>query len=103
MSTKTVKLNIPKHLDFSLLKLGYEPNGDISLDWDAVEALCTASGLNSDHFRYGPEDNISALIVAWYDEHRARGGAPDPVAEELFSETVQELVHGSLPHQPGRA
>jgi len=37
-------------------------------------------------FRDAPEDNVSGLIVSWYQVHRQHGGEPDPVAEDLIAE-----------------
>jgi hypothetical protein len=50
------------------------------------------------------EDNVSGLIIGWYQAHRQQGGEPDPVAEDLIAEVLAEDAAGqntSLP--PGSA
>lgn len=103
MTTRAATIAIPNDLDFAALKLARKPDGAISFDWSPIEALCAANGIDIAHFRDGPEDNVSGLIVAWYAAHRQQGGAPDPVAEDLIAETIAEDAAGSLSHPPGRA
>lgn len=38
---------------------------------------------------------VRLLIAAWYAAHRERGGAPDPVQEDLMEEARLEEEHGS--------
>lgn len=55
-------------------------------------------------FRDAPEDNLAALLDAWYREHLARGGKADPVQEDLIAEAIAEnQLGGGLSHSPGRA
>lgn len=97
-------VSIPDDLTFSDLHLGRDTDGSVSFDWRAVEHVCQTSGLDVELFRDGPEDNVAALIVAWYHAHRQRGGAPDPVADDLIAETMaEELAGQTVSHQPGRA
>ncbi|MNP42794.1 hypothetical protein D3C76_1365810 [compost metagenome] len=76
----------------------------MSFDWDVIERICAASGLPVELLKDGPEDNVSGLLVAWYQAHRQRGGAPDPVAEDLLGEVRAEDAAGQhMSHAPGRA
>lgn len=96
---------IPDDLDFADLKLARDPlTGDVSFDWGPIERICIESGIDVSVFRDQHEDNVSGLIVQWYREHLARGGARDPVQDDLIAETIAEDAHGDgLSHQPGRA
>jgi hypothetical protein len=99
-----LNLQIPDDIDFSALELERDPDGMVSFRWDIIERICDASGIDPATFREAPEDNIAGLLVAWYMEHRARGGAPDPVEEDLIAETLAEdALGGGLSHPPGRA
>lgn len=63
-----------------------------------------ASGLPADYFMARPEDAVAELIVNWYAKHRAAGGAPDHVADDLIAETrAEDERGGGLSHQAGRA
>lgn len=55
-----------------------------------IERICEASALPVEMFRDAPEDNVSGLIVGWYQAHRQHGGKSDPVAEDLIAEAVAE-------------
>lgn len=104
MAQKPVRIQIPEDLDFSALQLARNADGPLSFDWGPIEQICELSGIDVALFRESPEDNIAALLVAWYAEHRQRGGAPDPVHEDLLAELAIEDKHGGgLSHQPGRA
>lgn len=82
-------------MDFSALKLKRNPvTLDISFDWAPIEAICTLSGIDIAFFKNQDEDNIAALIHAWYIEHIQRGGAPDPVQEQLLAEVQAEAAVG---------
>ena len=102
--TKIV-LTIPANLDFSALGLARRADtGGISFSWAPIEAICAANGIDVALFRAADEDNIAGLIITWYAEHRARGGAPDAVAEELVAEVLAEDQRGGgISHAPGRA
>jgi hypothetical protein len=105
MASTAARVVIPDGLDFSALRLQrHSDNGDISFDWAPIAAICAASGLDLELFGRGPEDNVAALITAWYVEHLARGGRRDAVQDELLSEVRAEDEHGGgLSHPPGRA
>lgn len=63
----------------------------MEFDWAPIEAICVASGLDIALFRDQHEDNVAGLIAAWYAMHRQRGGASDPVQEEIIAEALSEL------------
>lgn len=97
-------ITIPDGIAFHALKLARDPDGHVSFAWPPIEAICAASGLDMALFRDGPEDNVAGLIIAWYQQHLAHGGAPDPVAEDLLAEVrAEDRLGGGLSHQPGRA
>lgn len=100
-----VTIQIPDDLDFSALKLARDPATlDLSFDWEPIERICAASGIDIALFREQHEDNVSGLIAAWYFEHRARGGAPDLVEEQIIAEVHAEDALGIVNVQsaPGR-
>ena len=104
MAQQMTQIAIPDDLSFADLKLARDPDGMVSFDWGVIERICRASGLPIEVLRDGPEDSVSGLLVAWYSEHRARGGKADPVADDLIAEAAAEEAagqHSSLP--PGRA
>ncbi len=99
-----IRLVIPTSVDFSALRLARGADGQVAFDWGPIEAICAASGLDVTLFRETGESNVVGLIVAWYAEHRRRGGAPDAIADDLITETVIEDALGEgLSHPPGRA
>lgn len=104
MQQQMAKVAIPDDLNFSDLRLARDPDGGVSFDWNVVERICEASGLPVEMFRDAPEDNVSGLIVGWYQAHRKHGGEADPVADDLIAEVVAEEKAGqTVSHQPGRA
>lgn len=95
MATQSVRIQIPEGLDFAELKLHRDPvTLDVEFDWAPIEAICALSGIDVRLFRDAPEDNVSELIVQWYLEHLARGGAPDAVQEQLLFEVQAEVAAG---------
>lgn len=104
MQQQMTKVAIPDDLDFYDLRLARDSDGGVSFDWSVIERICEASGLPVGMFRDAPEDNVSGLIIGWYQSHRASGGEPDPVAEDLISEAQAEDAAGqTYSHKPGRA
>lgn len=101
MTTRAVTIVIPEGLDFAALRLNREADGTVSFDADTIRRICEASGLSADDILAQAEGVVSGLIVAWYSEHRARGGGPDATAEDLILEARIEGERGS--HEPGRA
>lgn len=102
---KLLKVSIPEGVDFADLRLERNPRtGAIKFDWAPLERICAASGIDIAVLRDGPEDNVAGLIVAWYAEHIARGGARDPVEDELIAEALAEDERGGgLSYPPGSA
>ena len=104
MQQQLTQITIPDGVEFADLRLQRDPDGAVSFDWTPIERICAASGLAVTVLREGPEDNVAGLIMHWYGAHRAAGGTPDPVQEDLIAETLIEDAAGqpySLP--PGRA
>lgn len=98
-------VRIPDDLEFSALKLSRDQRtGDVEFDWQPIERICEANGIDVDLFRRGPEDNLSGLLAAWYSEHLDRGGARDACMDDLIAEAAAEDQHGGgFSHPPGRA
>lgn len=104
MAQQLTKITIPDDVQFADLKLQRDPDGAVSFDWSPIERICRASGLDVAILRDGPEDNVAALIMHWYGAHRAAGGAPDPVQDDIIAEALIEDAAGQpFSHQPGRA
>jgi len=104
MQQQLARVAIPEGLDFADLHLAREADGGVSFDWSVIERICAASSLPVELLRDGPEDNVVGLILGWYEAHRQRGGAPDPIVEDLESERVAEDAAGQYAsHAPGRA
>lgn len=104
MTTTPITLSVPDDLDFANLKLARDADGHVSFAWDPIERLCQINGIDIALFRDAPEDNVSGLITAWYFAHRQRGGAADPVQEDLIAETLlEDALGGGISHAPGRA
>ena len=90
-----VRIQIPDNLDFASLKLSRNPlTLDVSFDWRPIEEICKLSNIDIAFFKEQDEDNVASLINAWYIEHRQRGGAPDPVQEQLLAEVEAEFSAG---------
>lgn len=100
-----LKISIPPDIDFSMLKLVRDTStGGVTFSWDTIERICEYNQLDIAMFRDQHEDNIAELLVAWYTQHIASGGEPDPVAEDLLAEVKEEDEHGGgASHPPGRA
>lgn len=104
MQRQLANITIPDTVNFADLKLSRDADGMVSFDWAPVEAICKASNVAIEILRDGPEDNVSSLIVAWYDNHIAQGGLRDPVADDILGEAIIEQQHGTIAsHKPGRA
>lgn len=95
MATQSIRVQIPEGLDFSALSLERDPvTLAIAFDWRPIEEICRQSGIAITLFRDRDEDHVAGLIHAWYVEHLARGGAPDPVQELLRAEVEAEQAAG---------
>ncbi|AXE32749.1 hypothetical protein DK842_17960 [Chromobacterium phragmitis] len=103
MQQQLARVAIPDNVDFSDLRLARDSDGHVSFDWPTIERVCVASRMPVEVLRNGPEDNVAALIVAWYQAHLKNGGARDAVADDLISEAMAEDDAGqSFSHAPGR-
>lgn len=101
---QAITVRIPDDLEFSALNLARDPDGMVSFDWSPIERICEANGIDVSMFRDAPEDNVGGLITAWYAEHRARGGEPDPVQEDLIAEArIEDERGGGISYRPGLA
>lgn len=90
-----VRIQIPDNLDFSSLQLSRDPvTLHVEFDWAPIEVICKLSNIDIAFFKEQDEDNVASLINAWYIEHRQRGGAPDPVQEQLLAEVEAEFAAG---------
>jgi len=99
-----IRIKIPDSLDFSALRLARDADGMVSFDWTPIEKICTLNNLDFAIFRDAPEDNLAALLTAWYADHLSRGVAPDPVQEDLIAEAkAEDALGGGFSHAPGRA
>ena len=104
MQQQLTRVAIPEGLDFADLHLARDADGAVSFDWSVIERICQASGMPVELLREGPEDNVAGLLIGWYCAHLERGGAADPVAEDLLAEVRAEDAAGqSYSHAPGRA
>ncbi len=96
---------IPESPDFSTLHLQCDSstNGDIEFDWSLIEEICEASGIDIGEFSDSDENRVAMLVYQWYEEHRARGGAPDPVMEDIIIEAKLEESFGRMGREPDKA
>lgn len=85
-----ITIRIPETIEFSALNLSRDIDGHVSFDWKPIDAICTASGINSAVFRDMPEDNVAGLIIQWYSIHLQHGGHRDAVADQLLAEVALE-------------
>jgi hypothetical protein len=104
MERQLANITIPDAVSFADLKLARDSDGMVSFDWSPVEAICKASNLPVEILKDGPEDNVSGLIIAWYENNIASGGQRDPVADDIIGEAIIEQQHGqNYSHQSGKA
>lgn len=98
-----MQIKIPG-ISFADLKLARDTDGAVSFDPAVVGLIERASGLPEGYFMGQPEDAVAGLIVTWYMQHLAAGGAHDPVADDLIAEVQAEDAAGQgYSHAPGRA
>ena len=98
------KIIFPPGVEFSDLRLCRDAAGRVTFEWRPIAAICEASGLELTLFSEGPEDNVASLMVHWYHQHLANGGARDAIQDELIAETIFEDHHGDgTSHMPGHA
>lgn len=98
------QMRLIEGVDYADLKLRYEPEGSdiVSFDADVLIAFCRANNLPADAWLN--EDNIATVMAKWYRLHRAAGGAPDPVREQIaFEVELEDRLGGGFSHEGGRA
>lgn len=102
---KATTIAIPAGLEFAALRLVRDTStGDVSFDASVIARIEAASGLPAGFFMAQPEDALAALVVTWYRQHLAEGGARDAVADDLAAEAQAEDAAGQrYSHAPGRA
>lgn len=104
MNRQLTKIAIPEGVAFADLDLARKPDGSVSFNWDPIEKICAASGVDVALFRDQDEDNVASLIAAWYAAAQAAGEPVDPIQEDLIKEILLEDERGGgLSHPPGRA
>lgn len=89
---------MPENQRFSLLELmqNSSTDGNLEFDWSLMEDICAASGMDMAEFLDTREHDASALIHQWYAEHRGRGGARDPVMEDILTAAeIEEALRNS--------
>lgn len=79
---ESITLCIPPDLNFFDLHLRWNEDGAVLFDWDAIERLCAASGIDCGQFRQSGATNVARLINCWYEVHLRNGGPVDMVKEE---------------------
>lgn len=101
---KELKISIPDGISFADLKLDRSVTGSITFDANIINTICEHSGIAPKMFWESHEDNMAALIVAWYANHLKNGGQHDPVADDLITETLAEDERGGgISFPSGRA
>lgn len=93
-----MEIPMPENHRFSLLELARNSStdGNIEFDWSLIEDICAASGMDMAEFLDTREHEASALLHQWYAEHRGRGGAPDPVMEDILTAAeIEEKLRNS--------
>lgn len=97
-------IRIPHDLPFSALHLARDADGAVSFDAAVIAQVEAASGLPVGFFLSQHEDAVADLISHWYARHRADGGEPDPVQEDLIAEArLEDERGGGLSYPPGQA
>lgn len=105
MNQIAARIIIPADINFSDLCMSRDPRtGDLEFSWTPIERICSASGIDVRLFRGQPEDNLGGLLAHWYAQHRAAGGLPDLIMDDLIGESEIEDTHGhGFSHKPGQA
>lgn len=89
MESRTAKLEvvIPSDVAFSDLNLQHDPNsGGIVFEYQPIERICEASGIDVDHLSEECEHDLGDFLISWYLKHRSFGGDPDYVADSILEE-----------------
>lgn len=81
-----LKIAIPDNLSFADLELKRDHDGRVSYNTQIIAQVCELNALDSRMLFESDENVVARLIVIWYAQHRAVGGAFDSVAEDLIVE-----------------
>jgi hypothetical protein len=100
-----LRVIIPGGVEFADLCLSRDVgDGLVRFKMAPIAAICEASALDLDEIVQGEEPLVGLLIAAWYAAHLKRGGAPDPVQEDLREEARLETERGGgFAYSPGHA
>jgi hypothetical protein len=89
------RLIIPEDLRYADLNLRRDPNsGDLVFDWEPVERLCAANGLDESALKCDG-DNVWKLLLVWYMTARRAGQPADAIQEQILAESFVERNYGS--------
>lgn len=104
-NTSTLRLEFPHGLDFCALKLARHPRtGALKFDRATIERICALNNIDPHRLSRANAGTVADFIAHLYKAHRASGGAPDLVAEDLLAEVRAEDARISgTSHPPGRA
>lgn len=87
---KTIPINTPVDWRFSDLQLRRTPEGDISFDLDALQAVLVNGKADLDWLMSHHEDYLAELLTHLYAASVEHLGAEDPVVERLIAEIKDE-------------
>ncbi len=91
------KINVPAEVDFADLSLSRDSmSGDVSFDWEPIEKICRANGIDESIYKGGHESKVVDLLLSWYSMHKKAGGKLDLVAEALQAESEAEEAFGVI-------
>jgi len=104
MKTKSVRLTIPPDVQFTDLKFGLDSTtGGLTFESAPIIRICQASGIPIEAMR-DDEENLYQVIVYLYAKHVEKGGALDPVLDDMRKELeAQDEKGGGNNHPPGHA
>ena len=102
---RELHVTIPEGVEFADLRLSRDmADGLVRFEMAPIEAICEASALDPGEVMHGPRPLVGLVIALWYVAHLQRGGAPDPVQEDLMEEVRLEIEHGGgFTYPPGHA
>ena len=102
---RELHVTIPEGIEFAELRLSRDmANGLVRFEMAPIKAICRASALDPGEVMHGPRPLVGLVIALWYAAHLERGGAPDPVQENLMEEARLETKHGGgFTYPPGHA
>ena len=102
---RELHVTIPEGIEFAELRLSRDmANGLVRFEMAPIKAICRASALDPGEVMHGPRPLVGLVIALWYAAHLERGGAPDPVQEDLMEEVRLETKHGGgFTYPPGHA